>query len=969
MSNKLRDMYNNNDMLLGFYPRTRYTSQIETKNFKEFVFDGKPLMVSHSEIPTTVYSLMNDKPFSKDVTVVLDNKMIQNITSPTDVTQTSFFSNYMMQGINLKTDYVFRLYKFNGFEYFNEYTGVVLDIKQTKNSISLKLTSRVTELKNADGDDTRTSLAGWRENSQFSDSLKELTKDTDIEYEGDIQSIDYFEAENESSVDLKSFPNSAGVYSYDNNEVIVSNISSADSSKYGTKYNFIADTIENFSLVDILHFSFRANDNKTYFVVEKKADRIKRVGQYCKLYLVEENALSTYTYLGYGRTGEIIEFGSNNAETSSLEGAYVKDNAVDSLTDIELTYFNGNYHYYNTVDSSAQDLNGFLGQVISSDGYFMPIFGKCGTAYFQSHQIARPTLSQNTAIYLGVDTTTIGIDYNTVWYDDYFITSQTVNTPISRQKVNESIKSRSYFAYDSVNDRLIFQRASDSAPNSTGYNIGIPLFKSWDNFGLNPIGFYNLSTSSLGYIDKSNDEFIFDWIADSGNMYMSVVRSYYLDYSLASTSDTYQIKKMTPTGDKSSIVSIAIIDGYVGYGLHFYDNKITFIARGVSDWFYYKVDIDTLSTDIKNLGSKTTFSSPTGSAIINAIPVLLIFKDEKLQYVDIETPINTIEYASTTLDKTKLGGYIVKAPSTEDYTAKFEDNLVTALAQIRGDLLDLTDLNRLQGLLMLCNMANKFIAVDERDVLIIRDLKNIINKESTLTDLIDVQISDVAEYRRVDVASYYVDDTEIFKWNINTGEYDQEVNATWNGADASFSMNITIIAFNAFTYKIVSDGTLETPETIYQTGTEGWNGDWNNIIINKGGDFIKISFNEINSQVESIPNLQDKFTLFFNSKTLKKTNITTSANDLTTTSLKTKKINNRFVSQDIAVLLRDDIEDYFLGKKKIYSVLLLAPLINFDPLRLINFSYTYEQIIDVQCYIRDFIVKENGTTLINLQEK
>jgi hypothetical protein len=940
---ELREMFNNNKMRLGFYSRSLYNKNVSSSSFTEFTFDNKPLLNSYSEISTTVYSVLNDGSFDKQVTVQLENKLVENIVGIGDISQTSFFSNYMKQGINLKKDYIFRLYENDGFEDYEFFTGVVIDIVQKKSSVQFTLASRLSELKYSDGIETRTALAGWLENAQFNASLQALLSGSDVQYEGDVNEIDYASSTNETTVDLRVFTNSAGVFSYDDNEVVISNISSADSSKYGTKYNFIANTIENFGLDDVLHFSFKRNNGDTYFVVEKRADRNKSLGQYAKLYLVNENTPTSYTYLGVGRTNETVVLNILNEDVEeSIQGAYVKDTRVDALSEVVLDYHptTNMYHYYNQFDGGSESFTGFLGQVIEYNDYYVPVFGYATSIGFvQSRNTEIPNLTTSTLTFSGNNV--IGADTNSINYDILYDDGE-FDTPVGRLKMNESIKSRAYFLYDDVNDRLIFQRASDSAPNTNSYNIGLDLEKSWDNFGLNPIGFYDFN--ELGYISKANDLFINDWVFADGNIYASTLLPYNTDYTVDDSSKGYKITKIDSSGSFSTIVSLPIHSGFYGYGLHYYDNKISFVGQDGVNWIYY-------------------------SEIINGVPTLINFKNQVLQYVDIETPANNIEYPSTTLDKNKLGGYIVKSTTTEDFTAKFEDHVITALAQVRGDLLDMTSLNRLQGLLMLCNMANKFIYVDERDILIIKNKGSVLSSSTSVTDILDVEITDAVQYKTVDVSSYFVDDTEIFKWNLNAGEYIQDILGVWNGLDASFSMNITILTATTFKYTIVSDGTLATSETIHNIDDPGNDSSgWNNIIIDKGDDFIKISFLVINSTTEEIPEPQSKFTLFFNSKELKKTNISTTATDETTDSIKTKKINNRFVGQDNAVLLREDIKDYFLGEKKLYMLSLLDPLIRFNPLQVVQFRYDYEQIYIVNCFVKRYKIKQNGTTQIELQE-
>ena len=328
---ELREMWNNTRVILGVFPQNSYNNNITDRQFKEFTFDDKPLMSKFGSIKKSVYSIANTESFLNQVTITLNNETVKSIVGVDDISETSFFSSYINQGINLKTDYVFRLYLDDGLTTYPLFTGIVLDIKQKKTSVQLILGSRVSRLQKMDGIETKTSLAGWLENSQFNESLRAILDNTGVEYEGDINAIDYLSSTNEGSIDLRPFDGSTGAYSYSDNEIVISDISDANSNKFGTKYNFIDDTIENFGLDDILHYSFKANDNKTYFVVEKVSDTVKRLGQYAKLYLVEESTPTSYIDLGYGRVSENIKFGKNDyVSANSISGAFVKDYNVDS---------------------------------------------------------------------------------------------------------------------------------------------------------------------------------------------------------------------------------------------------------------------------------------------------------------------------------------------------------------------------------------------------------------------------------------------------------------------------------------------------------------------------------------------------------------------------------------------------------------------------------------------------------------
>ena len=380
---ELKEIWNNEKVRLSIFPINNYTAETNTGLFNEFTYEDKPLLLTEKpSFMNTVYSLLveNNTEFNNTVNLQLKNDMIKDIVDVGDIRETSYYSQLLDSGFEFK-DYMFRLYYDLGLEYVELYTGTISKITESKEVFNITLDSRLSLLRETDCIEVDNEYAGSAEYVRFGTALDIIFDGENVDFDGDIDTIDYAETEKEGTVDLRAMKNSYGVFNYSNEEVMISNKSKYDygtqNKTFGTKYNFVSNTVQPFSIDDILHFSFKANDNKTYFVVEKQSDISKRIGQYTKLYLLEEGT-SNYTSIPPGRISENLFMGDNDdVKVASLEGAYVEDLSL-SDPNIEISWFGvpgrENYHYF-----GAGSFEGYLGQVVSQDGFFMPLFGYCKT--------------------------------------------------------------------------------------------------------------------------------------------------------------------------------------------------------------------------------------------------------------------------------------------------------------------------------------------------------------------------------------------------------------------------------------------------------------------------------------------------------------------------------------------------------------------------------------------------------------
>ena len=138
-------------------------------------------------------------------TVQLHNPKIKHIVAVDDIRETSFYTHFKLNGNDFKTDYIYRLYKNDGYNTKIIFTGVCTAEREDKNTITLTLESRVNELSQFDGVEVKTDLAGWAENVEFGDGLNLLLSDTEVETSGDTESIDYYTTQNEGDKDIRTF--------------------------------------------------------------------------------------------------------------------------------------------------------------------------------------------------------------------------------------------------------------------------------------------------------------------------------------------------------------------------------------------------------------------------------------------------------------------------------------------------------------------------------------------------------------------------------------------------------------------------------------------------------------------------------------------------------------------------------------------------------------------------------------------
>ncbi|MCP4991738.1 MAG: hypothetical protein GY928_38460 [Colwellia sp.] len=1013
-----KNFYNNTSFKFGIYPRSDYNENTLTSQFEEFAFDNQPLYKSHSKISRTLYSAMNSDQFKNTCTVQLDNAVIKHIVGIDDVRETSFYSHYEAQGISLKKDYVFRIWKSDGINTDIYYTGVVTDIKQTEKEVTLTLNSRANDLQYSDGTETKTDLAGWEENVRFSTALDVVLDGTDVEIKGDINEIEYYETENEGDLDLRAFKGSIGVFLHEDNEVVIANNSVYNPDLWGTKFNFVTDTVEPFSATDIIHYQFKRKDNTIWYVVEDNGVGFgvkDRIGQYAKLYLVEEgNWGNRDKYLGYGRVAENIEYGSNTDKIGSMDGYYVYDTIFDKSmlgesfltflgrTDGENNTSNASYAYYGRQNWESEgfvneDTEYLMGQIVNYDGYFMPLFGRGRvkdlarggeeSRWNDGIDADKFQLLRTAKTKLGFGDTNKGVlftDNNSQAYDVYnfFGTSSNslkrLDSRRSQRRQNESIKSRSYFSYNANGDSLFFQRASDSAPVSGSEIIGTQqhdgqaqtdLVKNWTNFGLNPIGYYNMANDTLHYSDKTNNNFIVDWSYMGGSIFSIVIEPKNINYQLDEIVDC----KITETLGINTTELASFSSYFLLYGLSYFNKTndcLGFIQKSATDWNFVEYNLITETSNFVSIGSVNSWNALTGSATIEGKEMLLGFKNGLLQYVDIYTQANNNQYVSEMLSS-RMGGYIVKNDSSEDFTAKFEENVITFHNQLRIEVLDLTDNNRLQALLMLCKMANKFMYVNEKDIFIVKNKENIASSGKVIDSFVknSVSILDREEYKSVNINSYNYKRELLFEWTLGRGEYIDTLNGVWYGKDCSFSVMLKVTSPSSFEYTLYSSSSIiAKSKTTVNAGGAVWpSGDWSNITITIDDDFFTLEFLELNTNNEKVPATNAEFRCVFNSKVLEKTSVNIIETDSDSESVKTKTIDNKLIYPNIATMYKDDVKEYFLGAKKAYKVEINELLTEYDLTETILFNCYYFQQ-SKNCYVRNLELTKKGTTSLYLVE-
>lgn len=962
-----RDLWNNGFVKLFYTERTSYNESTPHEDFTEFTYNNKPLAVAFSEITRMVNDVGSTTPFINDVFITLQNQTIKSFKAIDDIRETTFYSSFAEQGIDLKTDYVFRLYLVSAGVKFPLFTGVAYDVEELENTVKMTLRSRVGVLADLDGIDNLTDLAGWLENYEFETALKSILSNCDVEYTGDTNGIDYLQTTSERSIDVKSFIDSTGIYTYSDNEIIISNKSVYDSSKYGTRYNYVSNTIESFGLDNIVHFTFTNSNNEIYHVVEKHSEIAYRIGQYTKLYVQADADPNDITYIGVGKAPEVLNKPTND-KLISLFGSYVEDRNIDNSTDIELIWADSNYHYYET-SATAESFLGFVGQVIDVDGYYAPLFSLNQSAVFSNSQIPTLTIfSNDTTLYTNF-VGLAGADVNTLKFDTYK-GYDTETSPLSRLKQEQASKSRSYFLFDVDNNRLIFQAASKEAPNSTSVDIDGKLTKSWNNFGLNPIAYYDFDVDDFDYLDENNNDFIQDWVFTPGTIYATTVKPYNMDYTeTTDVNTTYELITISSVnGTKNILKSNPIINGFVGYGLNFYnylsEDYISFVYKGDTNYNHEAIKISDSSSDVISVGDITNYATCTGSIFLVDRPILIIFKNQQLQYTDIYNQGLNVLYPNSTMSSDKLGGYLLLSPNSTDFTGKFEDFVLASTGQVRGRILDMSDLNLMQSLIQLSNMANKSMFINEYDVLNFANEATINANSTTLSNLTSCVISDIEDYNKVNLNQYIVDSDDVFKWEVAGDEYENKVLGKWYGADASFILFIDVIDATTLDYYISSASSiLETPKTTINDV------DWGNIQIDFGDDFLIVKFVDADEVTPVTPSNKTDFTLVFNSKKLKKMNVPAISEDSSSTTKKTKTINNRFVSPQIAPLLLNDIDDNFLGKKNNYEPTSAYPIFDLNLLQVCYLTYYHKRIENQACRFRGTILSNTGKTKILLKEK
>ena len=494
----LRDLWNNAQLKLGYFPLDSYNENIKIGQFTELTYNNKPLLQNIPTINKSVYSLLfENKDFSNFVSVKLLNETLLEAISATSsreiayTTATEFdFKNYM-----------WGLWFSSGVENFQLYTGKVESVKINSDVVTLNLNSRVHFLNKESGEKVKNNFAGWLTNTRFNTSLNAILNGSDVVVNGDITGIDYEQTINEGDIDLKTFLNSSHVSFYDNDIIYIA--------YEDKKYNFQTNSIS-LGIGKKTHFHFLKGSDH-YYVFEK--DNANRMGNYVDLYLYNETTQDE-TYIGMGRTADSFDNSFSidfNTTIKANEQHYMyKTNKTN-------TYISRGHVYYEPTVDAIPNENVLMTEIFKIGDYYCPVlFEKKNFEYYEVFSLqgenepkdfqvtydARGYIEGKSKLFSGgvaqarqFSTYRAGGCVHNVSYS-YITETSNTNIIVDKQK---SYKNRSYFYYDTTQDRLFFQRASEYLPTGNSEIIDTDYTKTWDNFGLNPIGFYSFATNSLGY--------------------------------------------------------------------------------------------------------------------------------------------------------------------------------------------------------------------------------------------------------------------------------------------------------------------------------------------------------------------------------------------------------------------------------------------------------------------------------------
>lgn len=949
----LRKIYSNEELKLGYYPKNSYNETVTTGQFTELTYNNKPVLNTQlgTQINRVLYSvLFEDVSFSNAVTLQLFNKTVEEATGPTTTREVSFSSQLKETGFEFK-DYTWRLYYLTGGQYYTVYTGEVQKTTISETTIAMKLNSRVANLADRDGSDTKTSYAGWNTNIGFSDALNLLLEDTNIKPVGDIDTIDYGQTINEGDLDLLGANNSGHISYYDENEIYVCGKGI---------FNFVNGTFTDIGLTGNIHFHFVGTDGHHYFVYDKLEPQYRR-GEYIYLYLYDADIATTYD-LGMGRASEVIGDDLSNFDTmSAMENNICRD-----------TRFEYNYQYISHVYGSdtQPEEQATMSEVYASgksgDSYFCPITSV--KAVFTEQDISDSNsfswTTDRNKVYLGgyqENPNFGGKEFKAASLNAYAADGFYLDT-FNKDKA-QSYKNRGYFYYDPLQNRLFFQRASNLMPSGSSYTLGSNMEKSWDNFGLNPIGFYSLSSNTLGYSNITNDLFFEDFLFANNTAYAIGMDIDNLSkYNNLKQSNLYRISNAGTITQKWGLVN------YEMYGISFFNDGsndyLSFVTKDSSDNWNWRYSTDDSTLQLLEIGSADFYNAPTSLLYASGDIILVVFKDKQLTIFKPFDQVNNVKYIGEVLENS-LGGYLVKNKLTDDYSGRVQNNIISAVSEVRVEVLDLTDLNKLQALLKLLKMSNKFMTVDENDTLQIYNASNVDYNFVLIDKFKKFEKLDYEGYKSVLVKTYNAKREDLFEWSYESVEdFEGDVRGRWYGPDGSFTVSVKITSSSSFEYSITSSASrLVRGDTIYSGITN-----WKNISIDLEDSNFTLKF--VDDEFDELPPSADmQFTMIFNTSILSETASPLQETDVTLDLIKTKTIDNVLVSPNNSTFLLEDINDFFISEKNMYKATVLEPYVSFDLMQKVNINYPYEGVNFEICYITKATINNDGLTeLILIQE-
>lgn len=971
---ELREISDSGKMFFGYFPRSGYNSNVTTEQFTELTYNGKPVFLGWSGCNKTIASIRFDTQnniFTNFTTISLINSLLTEATSTTEYRETRWYNKLVEQGFDFR-NYIWRLWYTDGLETYEEYTGIIEEIEPNFETVKIKLNSRASELaKKEECVDSHNTFAGWSTNTRFETALEALTRETDVEYTGDITGIDYIDTVNEGELDLIGFDKMGHVSYYEENVVFICR------GRDSIKYNFINNTRTPFDYEHYIHFHF-IHDSEHYFVVSKTTDSLYVAGEYRKLYIVKESDLSEI-YLGVGKAPEYTaNYAPQATFIDAVEGKYCARSS-ETIESFGVNSSGTNYAHF-VVEDTATNTYDILSEVIEITEYQHPKYYAPTTNYRSyivetgTRQSIRWEYTQDGLIDTG-QLPFLSCNVNSLSYDEFkFYEANTGRLQYNKKRAG-SQKARSYFAFDSVNNRLYFQRASTLSPSGSSETIDTDFTKTWDNFGLNPLGYYSFNSDTLNYSHLTNNYFIDDWIVVGSKIY-AIVHTFSQAAKYKDENRFVKFVEITSTGITDISPELNVKDAY---GISIFTlgsvEYYSFVYRNNDNTWYLWYKTNTGASAQITLGTNVNYEAGNSIIVVNNVAGLLIFRDQKLNRVEFDFNTNTIsnkvEYIGTILDDS-YGAYSVQNQSTEDYTSLFFNNLVTASTVPKFDVLDGSDLTAMQALISITKAADKFAFIDSNDVLNFKDVGNIPDNGWVIDEVTNLKIEDYEGYKTLNINAYAFKPEDLFNWNIVKGaDWVGDLRGRWYGADASFVLNVDIIdttqGSGELVYNIVSSSeNLTRSDTTIDNIT-----DWTDITIHIADSFLTLQFFNVNGNIETPPNEGNVFACNFNSRKLEKQSspvFKSTSNNLN----KGKKIDNRYLDYNKASFLQDAIEEWFLPiagvKKRIFKIDTTDAYASFDFLQYIYINVPSQGVEMVKCLIMSAKINKDNSTNLQLIE-